>query len=790
MIREKKKGMWLEPDTHSQKDRSGWMIHTILAVLTYCMFTFVLVELTGLDQLFNPINMMTAGSVICLVYGISLRFQKQGWIYPAALLLLLAGVLIFRKEILEGGRLVWNHISNRWTAKTGWILPELKIQLEEELWNRCLILFSVVISILGALLCCMLTTRKWPAMPILVSGVTLAGMVLFHMDIISYLPLILLSSVFLLISSGWERKKMPRLTFGIWILLTVAGIILTSGNVVYKVEEWASDISSSFQQGVHEHRFETANTVLPEGDFTREQTWNSDFVKTTDMKKDTVTDETQEEDQETKKKSGLIVMMEQPETLYLRGFTGVLFEENRWSEQDKQVLAEQEDLLYWLNLNEFDVRTQLKGSMPEEEVDLNFVTVQNAGACSRYYYVPYNLASGDFLNAENLDPDMILADGARSYGFSMVADSSQRIGEILELLQKSEEDEVLKYRQAESAYREFVYNNYMQIPAEAEELLTEQWNRIAAEYGNQDELTKEQAQACVRSFLEQCFSEEEISSKITLPLPMAAGSSYQYATTAVLTLRHFGFPARYAEGYVITEEMAVDTEPGKPIEADSSCAGAWAEVYQDGIGWIPLELTAGIKGISAEQTDGQQNGEADSTENETANEEMQETEQEETESELPEEKDDEMEIPLPDLLNWWTLLAVCILLLLVILFLIIRRHILISRKKEKFRQEDAKEAIAFIIADAVRLLEELGYDRGNGSLYALCDSFGERFGEDEADLFRNAIDLNARAVFSSRPMTEEQRDAALDFYIVVFANLQQETKWNRRLRLKWIQCLY
>ena len=81
-------------------------------------------------------------------------------------------------------------------------------------------------------------------------------------------------------------------------------------------------------------------------------------------------------------------------------------------------------------------------------------------------------------------------------------------------------------------------------------------------------------------------------------------------------------------------------------------------------------------------------------------------------------------------------------------------------------------------------------NRGNGSLYALCDSFGERFGEDEADLFRNAIDLNARAVFSSRPMTEEQRDAALDFYIVVFANLQQETKWNRRLRLKWIQCLY
>ncbi|WP_373216148.1 transglutaminase domain-containing protein [Ruminococcus sp. 5_1_39BFAA] len=794
MIREKKKGMWLENGVYSKKDRSGWMIHTILAVLTYCMFTFVLIELTGLDKLFNPRNMLIAGSVICLVYGISLRFQKQGWIYPAVLLLLLVSVLVFREEILEGGRLVWNHISNRWTAKTGWLLPELKMQMEQQQWDRCLLLFAVVGSIPGALLCCMLTTRKWPAAAVLVSGLTLAGMTVFRMDMTDLtafcLPMILMISVFLLISSGWERKKMPGLTFGIWIFLALAGVILTSGNILQKTEDWASDISSSFQQDVHEHRFETVNTVLPEGDFTGEQIWNSDFVKATDTKKDTITDGTQEEDQDAQKKSGLIVTMEQPETLYLRGFTGTLFEENRWTELDKQVLAEQEDLLYWLNLNEFDVRTQLKGAMPEEEADLNFVTVQNAGACSRYYYVPYNLASAEFLTAENLDPDMVLADGERSYGFSMIAGSSERIGALLELLQKSEEEDVLKYRQAESAYREFVYNNYMQIPAEAEELLTEQWNRIAAEYGNQEELTKEQAQACVRSFLEQCFSEEETASAITLPLQMAAGSSYQYATTAVLTLRHFGFPARYAEGYVITEEMIADTEPGTPVEADSSCAGAWAEVYQDGIGWIPLELTAGIKGISAEQTDGDQNGDADSTENEPANEEMQETEQEETESELPEEKDDEMEIQLPDLLNWRTLLAVCILLLLVLLFLIIRRHILISRKKEKFLQEEAKEAVAFIVADAVRLLEELGYDRGNGSLYALCDSMGKHFSEPEIEMFREVIGLNAQAVFSSRPMTEEQRDTVLDFYYTVLASLKWETKWLRRLHLKWIQCLW
>ena len=65
-----------------------------------------------------------------------------------------------------------------------------------------------------------------------------------------------------------------------------------------------------------------------------------------------------------------------------------------------------------------------------------------------------------------------------------------------------------------------------------------------------------------------------------LPLTAAEGTSFQYATVAVMTLRYFGIPARYAEGYVISEEMAADAQADEPLTVDSRCARAWAEVYQ------------------------------------------------------------------------------------------------------------------------------------------------------------------------------------------------------------------
>jgi len=73
------------------------------------------------------------------------------------------------------------------------------------------------------------------------------------------------------------------------------------------------------------------------------------------------------------------------------------------------------------------------------------------------------------------------------------------------------------------------------------------------------------------------------------------GVSRHYASAAVLIYRALGIPARYAEGYL------TDTSAGEFTEITSR-AHAWAEVYIDGVGWIPVDVT-GKASAAEEETD-------------------------------------------------------------------------------------------------------------------------------------------------------------------------------------------
>ncbi len=88
------------------------------------------------------------------------------------------------------------------------------------------------------------------------------------------------------------------------------------------------------------------------------------------------------------------------------------------------------------------------------------------------------------------------------------------------------------------------------------------------------------------------------------------GFCAHFASSATLLLRHMGIPARYAEGYCIqaadlTEAEAVSTDISGWYIGDSDLtetglvtvnvtdgsSHAWVEIYLDGYGWIPYEMT-------------------------------------------------------------------------------------------------------------------------------------------------------------------------------------------------------
>lgn len=774
MTRNKEKGLWLRP--MEDAGNTGWIPGTAAAMLTSCAMILSISDLSGFTELYGCAIMLLTGILLCAVHGGLTMMDRRNWFVPFVLMLLLVLVLLGRQYLLEGMRLFWNQLGDAWTAQTGWVLPALEKQLGEERSESCLLLFSVAVGTVISLVCCLLVSRQASVLAAVLPGLLLGAMVWFGKETsLRSLTAILVLAVLLLLYSGWEKKKTAGPALINWALWAVMAFIVVFGANTDPAQSWAADVSQRLHDAIHESRYETSYTTLPEGDLRNGMESSGEA------------------------QPGLVVNMQYPEAIYLRGFTGAEFHDDVWSALDTRTLEENEELLYWLNLEAFDPSAQFAAAASLEGFQSNVITIQNLGACSQYLYVPFSLNSGSWLQTGDLN-ESVDGNGQRMYVYTAVSGGNDEIRDVLDLLQNSDAEEVLNYRKAETAYRKFVSQSYLQIPGEAELLLGELWNAAAARYGDGQSLTREEAQACVLMILSQCFPEEGMQENLELPANAAKGTSYQYATVAVLTLRYFGFPARYAEGYIITDEMAAAAQDGASIPVDSSHAAAWAEVYQEGIGWLPMELMPGFghsAGSAQQDTDSQDNAEANGTGEDTSSERDAQTVgqpqlelPEQTQTQEPEpQTNNGFALELPRVLVQVLEIAL-ITLLLLLLALVIRRKIFSERRRKKFQGENRNDAAAWIFADTTTLLEQMGLDRGNGSMEELFEPASDRFGQEYAQRLREMTRLNARAMFSSHPMDETQTEALLSFRGETLQRLKTETKWNKRLWMKWILCLY
>ena len=554
------------------------------------------------------------------------------------------------------------------------------------------------------------------------------------------------------------------------LLLAAAGL-LTAVLLAIPALRGGAVFSTWHAQSVtalHRLRYERSERILPEGDLAG---FSADADEQTPC---------------------LTVTMEQPTTLYLRGFTAETFTGDTWQAAGKQTLAAQSDLLYWLHKDGFYPQTQLAAaarSLPQA-YETQTVQIENTGACSAWEYVPYGLAAipaGSTLAADSLEEASVPAQGlrgTRQYRFVMLADPEQTAAQTL--TQLAEQPEAAShYPSQEGSYRSAVQARALALDDETRVQLAPLLDAACREYGAAKDLTPEQAQLCTLRFLDELETLRDGGT--VLPLDkLAKDTTYQTATLTVLALRYYGILARYAEGFVLTQETAARTAPGGTVTLTAGNAQAWAEVYQDGIGWIPMELTPGLGEVPEQKPEETQNeGDSDSAESETQPE---ETTPGEDSSENPEPDGGTVtKLTKTVLLGaLWVLLAVLLLLLL----LIFRRKLLRKRRERKYQLENVNEAVSWIFADTAALLEKLGLRRGNGSMRALCEPAKQRFGDDYATALAEAIRLNDRAMFSSHALTQEQRESALKFYADTQGSLKKNVKWYHRVWIKWIQCLY
>jgi len=235
------------------------------------------------------------------------------------------------------------------------------------------------------------------------------------------------------------------------------------------------------------------------------------------------------------------------------------------------------------------------------------LTIDYGSSLSGCLYTPYQLATApEEISGVNFHADDYLE---RRFGV--------REKNVFYLPDASPQDAAPLYGDAaaaETAYRDFVYENYLDVPEDFYDALN-RWADTIRERAASDaafaerltELSRRYATAYDGSTVPRQLTGMvwyidllALTTEYDLDTPYTPegedfvdyflnesrrGYCVHYATAATLLFRGGGFPARYVEGYTAEIPSSGHTE------VKDSAAHAWVEVYLDGYGWYPFDAT-------------------------------------------------------------------------------------------------------------------------------------------------------------------------------------------------------
>ena len=303
----------------------------------------------------------------------------------------------------------------------------------------------------------------------------------------------------------------------------------------------------------------------------------------------------------------ITVWSEQEKNIYLKGYVGVNYdsEAGKWKKMpDSAYGGDNYGMLDWLNDNGFNPLTQsaqyysLSERQDKPEANSLKITVNNASR--NYVYAPSSVDT--FVQGKaKVNKDMNYAGkgitGSRQYEISEI--SGSRPAELMiaeEWLAQPDSQQQQEYVNAEAVYRNFVYDNYTTVTKDYYDLMNSLfWDNYDLQtegvYGAVSRIRE-----ILRSELTYNENLQEVPDDedplLWYLTKTHQGNAVIYASTAVFALRAHGIPARYVEGYYISSSDFADSPSGQ-VTLNGDNTHAWVEVYFDGIGWQPIDVTPG-----------------------------------------------------------------------------------------------------------------------------------------------------------------------------------------------------
>lgn len=513
-----------------------------------------------------PILAALAGWALCTA---AQRLKKLGWavcLLPWPILLVLFGM-----EESWNGLLFWfNALLSRWNQLHQGGLSLFAVNGD----GQSILAISVLAAFfLGQLVQLLVNRRK-----LLLSGILVGLLLLLQLMLSTVSPWIcgLLLSAFLGLWVSRKELSPSGSAVRIWLLGTILACFCAA--MLPQTElSYVTDLREQVKQTIHAARY--GEDLLPQGNLSLASQLNQGKTEI------------------------LQVETQQDKALYLRGFVGAEYADGVWQPlPDSAYTGTYAGLLDWLKAQNFDPLTQSAtyyalsdaGSAPEK----NQLDIQVTGASRFYLYVPASASKLSFSQVKEKHDARFASPGLTGASEYTVQEfSASRPSELMvraDWITNPQTKAQQKYLQAEALYRNFVYEKYTTVDPALETTIQKMfWQDYAPENDSvYNAVTR------IRSVLSRntVFSYEAPTSAYTGTDILRAflsgresGNAVLYATAAVEALRSRGIPARYLEGYYVPTQE--NTEAVRSLTGQN--AHAWAEVYFDGIGWLPVDVTPG-----------------------------------------------------------------------------------------------------------------------------------------------------------------------------------------------------
>lgn len=336
------------------------------------------------------------------------------------------------------------------------------------------------------------------------------------------------------------------------------------------------------------------------------------------------------------------------------------------------------------------------------------------------------------------------------------------------------------YLEAELAYALYAHSYYTRLPEETRSALLSlaEQEGVRADSPDVIQWVADYVQSAGEYDLETQFYP---SSDYALYFLTEAHRGYciHFATAAAAMYRSLGIPARVTEGFLIR------TDAGQFTNVTGADAHAWVEVYQDGVGWIPVEVT-GHSGLEPENdavTEGTDTPEDPQQEEQTQTEDTQEAESEPQPAETQTAEPDPVQVTEPSLdvgiiaqpdlqepsptsrpFPWkavrWVLLVLLLLSLLPLWYLLQKR-----RNQNQITQPNGRKAAVAI-----------------WKLAAKISAYGAKMPEP----IRNTAE---KASFSAHSISQAELETCRALLEQMAQETYAELRWTKKIRFRYLQGL-